>query len=275
MPRLIIGMVAVWTVLGCQQQPQFPSGVPYTHHIQNEGSKPQEGDVVTYHFVNSNAGGILYSTYQDGRPRKMRMPAVTQSNPASDMTEALLRMSEGDSLSFRVDKEHLPPQHRANVSGGGLVFGVRLLDIFTQAEERAEVERTQAKGQEVATAIQENIYATLMGRSSGFTDTIRSSAYRYIQHGQGAELAPGDRIRLHYQTYLMRDSQTPDKDTYAQAQPVNIQLGKGETIPAWEALLPQLRVGDELIMLIPPADGLGASQMDDWWVYLEVVSKED
>jgi peptidylprolyl isomerase len=76
--------------------------------------------------------------------------------------------------------------------------------------------------------------------------------------GAGAVVKKGQSIKVHYTGVLWKDGKKFDAsgDT---GGPVDIRIGEGKVIPAWDKALVGQTVGSRILLVVPPADGYGAA----------------
>jgi FKBP-type peptidyl-prolyl cis-trans isomerase len=94
---------------------------------------------------------------------------------------------------------------------------------------------------------------------SAQADTLRTaSGLRYIirQAGQGPLPSKHARVLVHY-VGKFSNGRIFDASSL-QKKPLKVRLGRGELIPAWEEMLPQLPAGTKLTLLVPAKLGYGS-----------------
>jgi peptidylprolyl isomerase len=77
----------------------------------------------------------------------------------------------------------------------------------------------------------------------------------WLQLGQGETPRAGDQVSVHY-TGRLTDS-TKFDSSLDRNQPFSFKLGRGQVIAGWDEGLAQMRVGDKVLLTIPPAIAYG------------------
>jgi FKBP-type peptidyl-prolyl cis-trans isomerase len=89
-------------------------------------------------------------------------------------------------------------------------------------------------------------------------DTLRTASglrYTIRQVGQGPLPGKHSKVLVHY---VGKFGNGRIFDTSAlQKKPLKVRLGRGEVIPAWEEMLPQLPAGTKLTLLVPASLAYG------------------
>lgn len=277
-PTLLFAMLLLLT--SCDNRTTIDSGHPYIHHIQNNGYQPKQGDIIQYHFVQRNSEGIMYSTYEEGSPKIFRIPQVDPARDEAEqitpLTEAMMLMSEGDSLTLELLQKFLPPQLDGVKDGEPMYFDIKLVDVKSEEDILEEEAKMQMKGKEVAVKMKAFSKQYQEGTLQGLEE-IEGIQYRIEKKGTGKTLKEGGVVLVHFSGHLL---ETGKKylDSYSQKRPYRVQMGSGRIIAAWEILLPILNEGDEVVMFVPAAKGYGAAgspglgvpEKADLAIYLEV-----
>jgi FKBP-type peptidyl-prolyl cis-trans isomerase FkpA len=91
---------------------------------------------------------------------------------------------------------------------------------------------------------------------------VRSLQASDLKVGTGASVDEGQTITVDYTVWLYDSSQPGRKgrkldSTLDRHEPVTIQLGAGDMVPAWDEGLPGMRVGGTRELFVPPSLGYG------------------
>ena len=76
-----------------------------------------------------------------------------------------------------------------------------------------------------------------------------------MKHGKGEKVENENIVRLHYIGKLTDG--TIFDSSIQRDKPIQIIVGKGQTIKGWEEAMPYLHEGDKAILTIPPELGYG------------------
>jgi peptidylprolyl isomerase len=200
------------------------SGLEY--HIEALGSGPTatDGDVVSVHYSARLEDGTMFdNSYDRGEPIVFTL-GIGQVIPGWE--EGIKLLSKGDKATFNI-----PPQLAYGENSIGpippnatLTFEVELVDISNPV---APLDVTGILRQ----------------------TTERGVEYAVVRQGQGIQLEPEMRLKVHYNGFL--EDGTRFDSSYDRARPIEFVLGRGMVIPGWEEGLQQLRVGDQARIWIP------------------------
>lgn len=281
--NIILLIIFVISIVACSyNQPTVPSGHPYTHHIQNNGYRPKQGDLIQYHFIQRNNQGVIHSTYDEGSPKRFRIPNVDPTNDEFDritpLTEAMMEMSEGDSLTLELLYEFMPAQLNGASEGESMFFDIKLEKISSADD----ILREEAKIVEKGLAISAKIQKLSKQYKAGELDDLQELdgvQYFVEQRGNGKKLKNSDIILVHFSGHLL-SSGKQYLDTYSKKRPYQLKIGAGRVIEAWEKILPTCSEGDQLYMFVPyqkaygvaGSPGLGIPEKTDLAIYMEIVS---
>ncbi|GAA2347717.1 FKBP-type peptidyl-prolyl cis-trans isomerase [Streptomyces cuspidosporus] len=75
--------------------------------------------------------------------------------------------------------------------------------------------------------------------------------------GDGAEVAKGDYLQVHYLGQIWNTAKVFD-NSYDRGKPALFQIGVGQVIPGWDKGLVGKRVGSRVELAVPPSEGYGA-----------------
>jgi peptidylprolyl isomerase len=78
--------------------------------------------------------------------------------------------------------------------------------------------------------------------------------YKIAEPGTGASPDPGQTVRVHY-TGAFLDGRV--FDTSKERGPAEFPIGVGRLIPGWDVMVPQMKVGEKRIFVLPPAMAYG------------------
>ena len=230
------------------------SGYKFIHHVQNEGFKPSVGDQVTYHIVVfKNDTSLVSSTYYLLEPRKDILPAADKvANPAPPDYEALFFMSEGDSLTVFQELDTFPAEKlpKGVLNEDRFSYHLKLLNIKPKAVIDKEQASIRAREKTVADSTKTLIDQYLKGDLDDVLQTTESGL-KYIIHkeGVGEKVKDGGFAKVHYAGFLMDG--TSFDNSFANARPLPVRIGRGQVIKGWDEAIPMLSVGSKATLFIP------------------------
>lgn len=77
--------------------------------------------------------------------------------------------------------------------------------------------------------------------------------------GKGAKVKKGQTVTFHYSGWLWDDNKKTFDSSWSKGQPASFQIGTGQLIKGWDKGIVGQRVGSQLLMIVPPDRGYGAS----------------
>lgn len=98
-------------------------------------------------------------------------------------------------------------------------------------------------------------YLASVGKQPGVVTLPSGVMYRVISSSPkpGAQPTVADNVTIHYEGKLI--SGAVFDSSFERGQPANFPLGR--LIPAWQQAIPQMHVGDEILLYTPPSQAYG------------------
>lgn len=282
MKQTLCFIAIILTLFSCgNSSEKLSSGHPYYHLVNNEGATPKEGDIVEYHFVQRNKDVVIYSTYGEGIAKKIRIPKIeegkNQMNGIAPLTEAMMLMSEGDSLVLEVLSEFLPPQLDGRTDGESMFFDIKMMKITSAADILKKEGELLEKGRRISKEMKKLSKQYRAGELKDLEE-LEGIRYKIQKKGSGRQVQNGDAVLVHFSGHVLATGE-PYLESYSRKKTYQLKVGSGRVIEAWEQLLPKCATGDELYMFVPyqKAYGvagnktLGIPEKSDLAIYMEVV----
>ena len=194
------------------------------------------------------------SLYFDWRESENEVYAqLTAPRFPADLHEAYAMMHVGDSASFYIKADSIAlkyyEQDPAEVgikAGDYFRYEVKLLDVMTQEEFQANIERLkETMIEESKRALAEYIV------ENQITVTPEPSGVYIIplEKGKGRCPVKGEKVELDFSASLLNGQSvgttfdSPDKFSFV--------LGEGYTIQGWEEVVPKMHLGERVLAIIP------------------------
>ena len=194
------------------------------------------------------------SLYFDWRESENEVYAqLTEPRFPADLHEAYAMMHVGDSASFYIKADSIAlkyyEQDPAEVgikAGDYFRYEVKLLDVMTQEEFQANIERLKESMIEeskraLAEYIVENQIAVTPEPSGVYIIPL--------EKGKGRCPVKGEKVELDFSASLLNGQSvgttfdSPDKFSFV--------LGEGYTIQGWEEVVPKMHLGERVLAIIP------------------------
>jgi len=239
------------------------NGFSYTHHIKNEGPKPQVGE---YAYYNLEIYGIPESEipmfFEAGEDfRKIVDPKNhTGYDGRNPMIDILPLLSVGDSVTVYHSPDSiinlsptygglkmleykitltgiaLPAQHTENQIA---IFNKRKAKLF---EARTRLESINGFCQKVLADYKANKIDNLIEKQSGLKFVIH-------EQGKGKNLRNGNVANFFYSGYMMDG--TLFENTFDSGDGTSLQVGRELSLPGWEEVMTYLKIGASVTVFLP------------------------
>lgn len=238
----LIGVIAFLIIPGCrstqiqkveERGPEMittASGLQYAITYEGDGALVEKGDQVFVHYSGKLEDGTVFdSSYERGDPISFKLGS---GQVIAGWEEGINYMRKGGKAIFKI-----PPQlaYGENAIGpipanATLTFNVELVDIIKPA---APLD------------------------SEGLEPILSEGGVKVfvIRNGNGRNLEPNMRVKLHYKGFLEND--TLFDSSYDRGQPIEFVIGRGMVIPGLEEGVEKLKVGDQAKIWIPYALAYG------------------
>lgn len=105
-------------------------------------------------------------------------------------------------------------------------------------------------------AVKKRVPAAAANISSGAVKTPSGLIFLVTRKGTGVQAKAGDTVSVHY-TGTLTDG-TKFDSSRDRGEPIEFPLGQGRVIKGWDEGIARMRVGDQAIIVIPPALGYGS-----------------
>jgi peptidylprolyl isomerase len=224
---------------------------------EGDGAAVAADDLVSIQavIVNGRDGKVAHSTWESG--------AVGLDLGAEDLFAAFRTQLPGKKVGSRVLITSTPTD--AFGDQGNSTLGVEKDDpvVFVVDVVSASKVLDEATGQAVAP--KKGLPTVTMNEGKPATITVpkgvKAPAKTVVQplvQGEGAEVKPGQTVRVAYTGALYKDGSVFDSSASRPEQPYfEFQVGQGGVIKGWDSGLTGQKVGSRVLLVIPPADGYG------------------
>lgn len=208
-------------------------------------------------IVNGKDGKVIDETWSATGPVGIDM--TTQATLAAIRTSIAGKKVGTRLLVAAPPKDAFGEQGRSELGVGPGDSVVFLIDIISTVTPLA-----QATGKEVAP--QKGLPQVEWHADKAATITIPKDAkapgkltVAKLIEGSGPKVEKGRSIRVSYTGVLWDGAKSFDSSMTRDPAWYEFMVGEGKVIPGWDKALEGANVGDRLLLVIPPADGYGAS----------------
>lgn len=264
---VLIGLIVI--CVACSNEKETPSGQKFTVLTKGDGIKLDSGNFL-----------MLSMIFKDGKDsvwndtRKNGVPAVIQMQPGMPkgdlVMEAVMMMSKGDSISFKIPAKilfeksfhnPLPP----NVdSTSSFSFNIGLTDVLNaeqfqkfQDDMRAKQKSDYEKNQSDQLAADMQIIDTYL-LEKGITAEKTESGIRYVilKAGKGENAKAGQSATVSYSGYLL-NGKVFDSGTYT------FVVDARQVIEGWDIAAKLMNKGSKITAYIPSSLAYGPQRRSE------------
>lgn len=243
------------------------SGFYYQFFLENKGSKPSVGDVITLKmtYKNSKDSILFNSNNMKNNTGTIEFP-LSASTFKGSFEDAVLTMSVGDSASFIINADSVylktfrAPELPAYIEKGSiLTFNIKLEKIKSKEEAMKEQQKRMDE-QKVIMDLRKNeepkVIAKYLAENKINVKPTSDGLY-YIEKvkGKGKKISVGDTVQVHYKGMLLDG--TVFDSSERNPNPVEFPIGVGAVIKGWDEGIPMMNVGGKALLLIPSAIAYG------------------
>ncbi|MEO8762293.1 MAG: FKBP-type peptidyl-prolyl cis-trans isomerase [Bacteroidia bacterium] len=269
---ILLTAAALLTLGACKNNSKFPgyeetSGAYFKmEKASGNNTAINKGDVVFMRYdilTDKDSSLFNYKTMsQPGRPLAVR---IGESAYKGDMFEMMLKMHQGDSVSFaiRVDsifkKSYHQPIPKYLDSTGFIVYHVKVDSIYT-SQKVEDMEKKQKAAQEAfsekAKNAEDSLIKKYLADNKITVKPTESGLYIVVKEkGKGAKLNKGDNAEVNYKG-MLTNGQVFDASEKA-GKPFTVGVGMQQVIPAWDEALQTMNVGTKILIISPSALAYG------------------
>lgn len=238
------------------------SGLYYKFYTQNDGERPQQGDLLEMVFsCTVNDTNVIIPV----TPNVFKLEAPMFSG---DIFEAMSMMHKGDSASFIVGidstfktffgRPTLPEEFNVN---DVMRFEMRLDDFYPESEylNRMAVKVKEMNDERAVnlkttypeeTAKAAEALSSFLSKNKVVAEPMESGLYYVvIQEGNGEKPQIGNMVTMHYTGKLLDG--TVFDSSVERDQPFSFPLGVGRVIPGWDEGVQLMSKGEKGVLYIP------------------------
>lgn len=258
--RGILVCIASVILVACGNNSGLPEtttamGVPYEMHVDKEGDTAAVGQYAgVYLRYVSQGDSVFYTTFNQPNPvYYMVSPPAGYGDPM----EFYQMMSPGDSATFYLAADSLfkvmsPPDF---IKPGDYVKAtVKMVDIATpEAYQAIKAQQRKAKLEPELLVIRQHLDSL----GIAYQESPAGIIYTVEQKGEGQEVRPGDKVKVHYTGRLLKSGKKFDSSR-DRGQPFPFVINESQVIEGWHLGIPLFNEGGKGTIYIPPSLGYGA-----------------
>lgn len=230
-----------------------PLGFPYIRHTENEGERPQPGQVVVYHAQMRNGETVHVTSRQYENPPAIEIPTSRNADAwALPDVQVLLQMTEGDSATIFLRIDTVETKPRGFQNSDWIAYDIVCLDIVDKTEWEQQQAAKHLDFSEVNHLMDSLITAYKKRRTREKMPLLTTDSglqYMILKDGSGNFPMPGQQVAVHYAAYL-RFGRLVD-NSIERSESFRFTLGKGQVIEGWDEGVALLREGSEAVFFIP------------------------
>lgn len=205
-----------------------------------------------YVVINGRTGKELETSFGTG---PITLPLASKTAPTG-LVKALVGAAIGSRVLVAIaPKEGLTSQARKGVKKGDtLLFVLDVKSVRSPLAKATGEAVTPAPGLPTVVLDAKGTPTVTVPKTAAPTDLVT----QVLIKGAGPEVTSGQTITAHYIGVIYGSGKTFDS-SWARGAPTDFAIGKGQVIPGWDKALVGQTVGSQVLLVIPPADGYGAS----------------
>jgi peptidylprolyl isomerase len=228
---IAVALLLVLVLAACDSKEKgmtTDSGLQYIEIEEGSGPTPQEGDIVSVHYVGTLEDGTEFdSSHNRGKPIQF---SLGRGMVIPGWEEGIALMKEGGKAKLII-----PPELAYGASGAGGVIPPNATLTF-----EVELVSVQPGAPDAPTEVDEADYVT--------TDT--GLKYYDLEVGDGPVPETGQQVTVHYTGWLVDGTQFDS--SLDRGQPFAFVLGAGRVIRGWDEGVASMNVGGRRQLVIPP-----------------------
>lgn len=176
---------------------------------------------------------------------------VVEPGYKGDPSELWTLVRSGDSIECKIPTNTYWPrvlgQNRPKEvpSDGTVYYRFRVQKVQSPEE---VIEERLAKREEARLNEGSRLLRFLEQSNIDTNATIRGVYVQYLEQGVGSRATRGKTVEVSYRGYLLDGTLF---DESLPAEPFTFEVGAGQVIEGWDSTLPDLREGDEVVLVIP------------------------
>lgn len=248
----LTALVAILLLAGCKKETsKLPSGYEYILHTKKGGQKPEVNAMVYFHFQMRNDDSVVISSYSEPMMPMIVIPdTAALGRPLSPVEEAIMLMSEGDSLTIIAPLDTVKQKPQGFEKSKFLYYDISVRDIKTKTELDAAVKEAEAVAKKTLDQYKKGELKNIQTTASGL---------KYVIHEQGKGAKPDSSDMVFVNYYGMLLDGTMFDNSFQRGAEFSFPLGMGAVIPGWDEGIGLLNPGSKATLFIPAALGYGAS----------------
>lgn len=269
---MVLAAAALFSLGACKNNGKFSgydevSGSYFKIEKEGKNTAINKGDVVFMRYnILTDKDSVLYDYIkmaQPGRPIAVRIGAPAYQG---DMFEMMMKMHDGDSVSFaiRVDslfqKSYHQPIPKGLDSLGYLVYHIKVDSVYSSARVDAlekEIAAKQKALEEKARLAEDSLIKKYLGDNKITVKPTESGLYIVEkQKGKGKKVTKGDNVEVSYRGTLTNGTEFDASSKHQQA--FKFDAGMQQVIPAWDEVLLTMNEGSKVLILAPSKLAYGA-----------------
>jgi peptidylprolyl isomerase len=228
---IAVALLLVLVLAACDSKEKgmtTDSGLQYIEIEEGSGPSPQEGDIVSVHYVGTLEDGTEFdSSHSRGKPIQF---SLGRGMVIPGWEEGIALMKEGGKAKLII-----PPELAYGERGAGGVIPPNATLTF-----EVELVSVQPGAPDAPTGVDEADYVT--------TDT--GLKYYDLEVGDGPAPETGQQVTVHYTGWLVDGTQFDS--SLDRGQPFPFVLGAGQVIRGWDEGVVGMKVGGRRQLVIPP-----------------------
>jgi len=268
MTKFLFAFLFIATLLSCKTDTPLltAGGHEIIFHTDIPGPTPNTGDYAFFYTIMSNGEKVTFDSHTLSEVPKSQIANIEaiKATPTkySPVTEALIMMSKGDSVTLKVNIANNKSRPKDYENADYAYFHIKMEDLKSELQEATDAQKASDKIRSLESNVAINMGKMLSKYEQGaLGDGLKTTAsglkYYIIHEGEGLQAVTNKNILTHSYGALLDN--TMFDNSYKTGQLLDANLGQGRFIKGWEEGVCLLKEGGSAYLFVPAKLGYGAT----------------
>jgi len=268
MTRLLFAFLLITSLLSCNTDTPLltAGGHEITFHTDIPGPTPSTGDYVFFYTIMENGEKVTFDSHTLPEVPKSQIANIEaiKASPKkySPVTEALIMMSKGDSVTLKVNIAGNTSRPKDYENSDFAYFHIKMEDLKSELQEATDAQKASDKIRSLESNVAINMGKMISKYNEGaLGDGLKTTAsglkYYIVHEGEGLQAVTDKNVLTHSYGALL-DNKMFD-NSYKTGKLLDANLGQSRFIKGWEEGVCLLKEGGSAYLFVPAALAYGAT----------------
>jgi len=251
----------------------LPSGLIFIPEEEGYGKKPDTGEMCqVYLSVSVLDGALLYSNFNKGDPIDVE---YGKGFDTKGFMEGLGMLRVGGKAKLIVPSSIGVGENGMQTVPGftTIIYEVQLEKIRSVEEvrkERAAKKKAREAELDSLKAIEPELISKYITENKIEQKPTETGLYIIpLYEGKGRKPVNGDKVEIHYSLFTLEGKKIDS--SYDSDKPIDVTLGQGQVIKAWEEAILQIKEGGKARLIVPSSLAYGKGQKGEIGPYTPLI----